>query len=276
MPLLDGRVRVRVRRIGHLCVISGSALLMAGLMLVATGRADARFQQSAQDNPLAPDLVIRPVTELSIDTASRRKLLRFATRVGNSGAGIAELAPGKRATDCDGDGDPSNDRRTFQRLYQDTDGNGYYTRDGDELLSRIYAGCSIYHPAHNHWHFEEFARYVLERPVTGRVVASSEKVSFCVRDSLRFGSFAGSPAAAYYGDCTQGSIMGLSIGWADLYSASLPGQELNVRGLPDGRYCLRMTANPAGRIRESDRSNNTRSTLLRMRGSMVRNLRQRC
>ena len=70
--------------------------------------------------------------------------------------------------------------------------------------------------------------------------------------------------------------MGLSIGWADLYSASLPGQELNIRGLPDGRYCLRMTANPAGRILESDRSNNTRSTLVRMRGSRVRNLNQRC
>ena len=277
MRPVDGLVRPRARRAGHVFVVTGFALLMAGLLTLAgAGRAGGRFQAGAEDDPLEPDLVIRPITGLSIDTATRRKLLRFATRVGNSGVGIAELAPGQRATDCDEDGDPSNDRRTFQRIYQDTDGNGYYTRDGDELLSRIYAGCSIYHPAHSHWHFEEFARYVLERPATGRVVASSEKVSFCVRDSLRFGSFAGSPATAYYGDCTQGSIMGLSIGWADLYSASLPGQELNVRGLSDGRYCLRMTANPAGRILESDRSNNNRSTLVRMRGSKVRNLRQRC
>ena len=177
MRPVDGLVRPRVRRAGHVCVVSGFALLMAGLLTLAeTGRADGRFQEAAQDDPLEPDLVIRPVTELSIDTGSRRKLLRFATRVGNSGAGIAELAPGKRATDCDKDGDSSNDRRTFQRIYQDTDGNGYYTRDGDELLSRIYAGCSIYHPAHSHWHFEEFARYVLERLASGRVVASSEKV----------------------------------------------------------------------------------------------------
>ena len=88
--------------------------------------------------------------------------------------------------DCDGDGDPLNDRKAFQRIFGDTDGDGVFTRGSDTVLSKRFAGCSIFHVAHDHWHFEEFARYRLVKPKTEDVVASSEKVSFCVRDSIRF------------------------------------------------------------------------------------------
>ena len=47
-------------------------------------------------------------------------------------------------------------------------------------------------------------------------------------------------------------MTGLSIGWADYYGSTLPGQELDIRGLPDGRYCLRNEADPADRLDESD------------------------
>ena len=40
-------------------------------------------------------------------------------------------------------------------------------------------------------------------------------------------------------------------------------------GLPDGRYCLRTTADPADRLRESNQTNNDRSTLVRIIGRDV-------
>jgi subtilase family serine protease len=46
--------------------------------------------------------------------------------------------------------------------------------------------------------------------------------------------------------------------------------------VPDGRYCLRNDADPTDRLDESDEGNNGRSTLLRIRGREVRNLREAC
>ncbi len=86
----------------------------------------------------------------------------------------------------------------------------------------------------------------------------------------------GSPRFLHYGDCTQDSITGLSIGWADYYGSTLPGQELDIRGLPDGRYCLRNEADPTDRLDESDEGNNGRSTLVRIRGRTVTDLVRAC
>ena len=115
------------------------------------------------------------------------------------------------------------------------------------------------------------------KPKTAEVVASSEKVSFCVRDSIRFDrNLPGSPGFPHYENCTQDSTSGLSIGWADYYGSTLPGQELDVRGLADGRYCLRTEADPTDRLDEMDELNNDRATLVHIRGREVRDLGQGC
>jgi hypothetical protein len=257
-----------------------ASLASLGLGLSATSEPVA----AATGGPppeLLPDVVIRPIVEIRIQKSRGVKLLRFASIIGNAGAGVVELKPDtpvrSAANDCDGDGDPLNDRKAFQRIFGDADGDGVFTRGVDTVLERRFAGCSVFHVAHDHWHFEEFARYRLVRPASGRIVASSEKVSFCVRDSIRFDpTLLGSPGVAHYGDCTQDSVTGLSIGWADYYGSTLPGQELDIRGQPDGRYCLRTVGDPAGRLSESDDGNNGRSTLVRIRGRTATNLRRAC
>ena len=113
-------------------------------------------------------------------------------------------------------------------------------------------GCFIFHPQHNHWHFEEFERYELRRIKSGKVLASSEKVSFCLLDTGTFGSFPGTPGP-HYGPCNEDVTMGLSVGWYDIYQSNLFGQELDVRGIPAGRYCLAMAADPADRIDRDER-----------------------
>jgi Lysyl oxidase len=101
-------------------------------------------------------------------------------------------------------------------------------------------------------------------------------VSLCVRDSVRFADLPGTPETPEFGDCSQDSATGLSIGWSDYYPWFLEGQELDVTDLRDGRYCLRMTADPADRIRESDETNDARTTLLRLRGKHVTDLGRAC
>ncbi|MDH5313537.1 MAG: lysyl oxidase family protein [Actinomycetota bacterium] len=262
-------------------LLVSASLALAGLGVIASAVPRAASATGTGRAALLPDVVLRPMTEIRIQKSKGVKLLRFASIIGNSGAGVVELKPDSptrsAANDCDGDGDPLNDRQAFQRIFGDSDGDGVFTRGVDTVLTKRFAGCSLFHVEHDHWHFEEFARYRLVKPKSGRVVASSEKVSFCVRDSLRFDpTLPGSPFPQYYGSCTQDSITGLSIGWADYYGSNLPGQELDVRGLPDGRYCLRTEADPADRIDESDEGNNGRSTLVRIRGRRVRDLGRAC
>ena len=254
------------------------SLAIAGVAVISAAPTPA---VAGDDPALLPDVVLRPITEIRIQKRKGVKLLRFASVIGNAGEGVVELRPdplAKSATnDCDDDGDPLNDRKAFQRIFGDTDGDGVFTRGVDTVLDQRFAGCSIFHVEHDHWHFEEFARYRLVKPKTEQVVASSEKVSFCVRDSIRFdGTLPGSPGFLHYGDCTEESVTGLSIGWADYYGSTLPGQELDVRGLPDGRYCLRNVADPTDRLDELDERNNGRSTLLRIRGRDVRDLGEPC
>jgi hypothetical protein len=260
-------------------LLASASLALAGIGVMAATPPPA--SAAAADPQLLPDVVMRPLTEIRIQKRQGLKRLRFASIIGNAGTGVVELrpdSPGNSASnDCDRDGDPLNDRKAFQRIFGDSDGDGVFTRGIDTVLDRRFAGCSFFHVAHDHWHFEEFARYRLERPKSGLAVASSEKVSFCVRDSLAFApALPGSPLVSHYGNCTQDSVTGLSIGWADYYSSTLPGQELDVKGLPDGRYCLRIEADPSDRLVESDDANNGRSTLLRIRGKEVRNLGTTC
>jgi hypothetical protein len=261
-------------------LLVSASLALGGLAVLATS-APRAARAGGTDPALLPDVIMRPITELRIRKSPGVKELRFASIIGNGGAGVVELKPdtpkSSAQNDCDGDGDPLNDRKAFQRIFGDVDGDGVFTRGVDEVIDQTYAGCSVFHVAHDHWHFEEFARYRLSKPKTGRVVAGSEKVSFCVRDSLRFDrTLPGSPGSIHYGNCTQDSITGLSIGWADYYGSSLSGQELDIRKLPNGRYCLRNEADPTDRLDESDEGNNGVSTLLRIKRRVVRDLHVPC
>ena len=143
------------------------------------------------------------------------------------------------------------------------------------MLSETEIGCFIFHPAHNHWHFEEFARYQLRRVHTDEVLSSSEKVSFCLTDTGAFGDVPGA-GNRYYGACDPDVTMGLSVGWSDLYSWGLSGQELSIKGLSDGRYCLTQFVDPGGRVEESNETDNGRSTVVAIDGRRATDLDRRC
>jgi hypothetical protein len=253
-----------------------SIALAAALALAGIGVSPKGAVAGGGPTALLPDLVVRPIEGVRIADGEAGRSLRFDTLVGNRGAGVAELFPDvPDSNDCDGDGKPKNDRVASQRVFGDTDQDGVFTRGVDAMLSEEVIGCFIFHPAHNHWHFEEFARYQLRRPHSDEVLRSAEKVSFCLTDTGTFGSVPGA-SDRYYGACDPDVTMGLSVGWFDRYSWALPGQELSIKGLKDGRYCLAMEVDPADRVVESDETDNGRSAVVKIEGSTATDLDRRC
>ena len=177
---------------------------------------------------------------LQIDTTeiAGRTLLRFSTEVANAGAGPLEIWGGATSGDS---------QQVFQRIYQE----GGQSRD-------ILAGEFIYHANHGHIHFEGFASYDLVSD-NGDVIASGGKTSFCLINIRQ--PFADVTANADVvhgrGGNNCGQIQGLSAGYSDVYSASLPDQWIDITNVSDGSYWLEVEADPDNRILESDESNNS-------------------
>jgi hypothetical protein len=122
------------------------------------------------------------------------------------------------------------------------------------------AGTFIYHPTHNHIHFEDWCIYrlreILPGDGVGAIVASSPKTSFCVLDLVVYNSsLPGFSSAPYFNSCT-GTTQGLSVGWLDIYTKSLPGQNIDITNVPPGVYWLESEADPDNHIHEADETNN--------------------
>lgn len=180
------------------------------------------------------------------DDGERR--LRFTAVIANVGAGPMEVV-GIR-----GGGEIGV---VVQRLQREggpprevvTDAQLYFAGDG-----------------HEHWHLRDMQAYRLER-LDGAAAAVSEKHGFCLWDNVRGDVvLPGTPQTAAF-SCPEslddGEVrMGLSVGWRDVYPASLPDQFIDVTGLDSGRYRLWAEADPAsagrphGLFEESDEENN--------------------
>ncbi len=213
------------------------------------------FDAHEQANPLLlPDLMTLPPYSLYItrNSSSDTSLLRLTNSVWNAGYGPLELW-GRVV----GDG---STHAVVQRIFQ-SDGS-YQERTMGEF---------VFHPGHNHWHLESFSHYELwslsERGTLDRVAATSDKVSYCLRDIHRNPHPDQAPRMGY-GTCTYGR-QGLSVGWVDVYDHYLPGQSIDISGLPDGIYALMSTADPFNLIQESDESNNATVVYLEIKNLRV-------
>ena len=143
------------------------------------------------------------------------------------------------------------------------------TPTGDAVVDRSSSGATFayaYEKTHQHWHFSSAARYSV---VAGSTVRESGKVGFCMFDSFGpaqwFGpSVRGAAGETWCAANEPGAAavrMGLSPGGADIYTAQLERQWVDITGLDPGRVVLRGQANPLHCVLESDSSNNeTRAT----------------
>lgn len=122
--------------------------------------------------------------------------------------------------------------------------------DGDLVVGdradpdNLYAKLFEYAPCHRHYHIRDFSVYELLRPDDRSVVAAAHKQGFCFRDNLQYER---TPSRGYV--CSN---QGITSGWADLYGKELDGQWIDITGVPEGDYILRVTINAAGSFDEGE------------------------
>jgi hypothetical protein len=211
---------------------------VCGFTALTLSIAPAAF---AQDSPaLLPNLVPLPVSDLRVvvDSGNGHTLLLFGATNWNNGLGPLELRAGS--------GSKSKGQDVYQRIYYE-----------DGTSQDFKAGTFVYHPSHNHFHFSDFARYEL-RAVGGAPGSeqASSKTSFCVIDTTHVDpDLSGSPQTAFYTACSP-TVQGISVGWGDTYSSSIPGQSFDITGLPEADYDLTIITDPNNRLQEINETDN--------------------
>jgi hypothetical protein len=262
------------------------AALVVAIALAAGGSSDAEDAQPNQPietpsptilaetlgppTPSGPPLLLPNMrsldaSDLQIEQRGSLRRLRFA-------ASLANLGPGPLLLDPRGQGGcPRGQIAADQLLHQDGNDDGEFQRRLDKVADRRLAGCMLDHPDHDHWHFRAMASYVLRDPAGG-VIGSREKVSFCLRDNTLV---PGAPVVVrreYFGECSRTKVQGISPGWVDVYSAELTGQGIRLPDELTGRFCLELTADPLGRVVETDETDNARTIGIQILPDDVRRL----
>ncbi len=221
------------------------------------------------EQPLLPDLVPAPSDAGTVKTYDKEggKWINIGFKIRNVGKGPLEVFPEVEdpPSDCNGNGFPivegtpqDDDRNALQNYYLDSNGDGVFERDVDTDVKTREAGCNEFHPAHGHWHSEVVGNELIAEE-GGQIVRSLEKITFCLTDwTVDDAARPGWSPTAYYplGNCDQVSLQGISVGWADQYSAGYASQYLNITGLAAGNYCIRTTADLPGHILEESKANN--------------------
>ncbi|MDP2708548.1 MAG: lysyl oxidase family protein [bacterium] len=212
----------------------------------------SRLEQNQDGQFLLPDLETAPLDSayIQIDPKDGKQKLRFKSANRNIGAGQLEL---KGETDK-----AAQTVLASQRVYR---------KDG--TTETLYVGNFIFHHDHRHWHFEDFIEYELYRLDQGELAATTGKMTFCIYDTEPISSgFLTQPEPGVYTDCESG-VQGISAGWSDIYEADVPGQELDLTGLADGRYAVLARINPDGLIAESNYKNNATISYINISGDKV-------
>jgi len=115
--------------------------------------------------------------------------------------------------------------------------------DGDLVVgdpadpTNPYATYYQFSPCHGHYHLTGFSVYEL-RTLNGDLVVEGHKQGFCFEDSFKYD---GGKTSGYY--C---KYQGITSGWGDSYYKQLSGQWIDITGVPEGDYVVRVTINLTG------------------------------
>lgn len=194
-----------------------------------------------------PDLVSLPAFGFGTHSERGRDLLDFAATVYNGGRGPLVVEGFRRGAKRQMDAYQFFYRNSRQVGSAKVGSMDYDTRD-----------------SHQHWHFRDFATYdLVDR--RHRRLRTSGKEAFCLAptdgiDLLKPG------AAVDPGDGDLETACGdeasiwvrevLASGWGDTYSQDRAGQSIDITGLPNGTYWVRVSANPVRRLQETSVRNN--------------------
>jgi hypothetical protein len=228
----------------------------AGLALIAAFPLYAG-KPAQGSGGLLPDLQTVVPLHLQLVNEQQKELLRFSNGIANTGAGPWAMRPDPPVADA---------TTTTTAVQEIRDSNNYYkcgeqpkqVTDCYRVVREHVAGTFEFHPAHNHWHIGDVALFeVRQGSPTGPIVGgNSVKTTFCLIDWYRLeGNSTGEDRVFF--DC-ETSFQGIQSGWVDQYHQSLPGQGLDLTGIPNADdYYLVSKANYARRFEETNYENNT-------------------
>jgi hypothetical protein len=112
--------------------------------------------------------------------------------------------------------------------------------DGDLVVgdrsdpNNPYHDFFVFAPCHGHYHIRDFSVYEL-LDTSGAIVVAGHKQGFCFEDSFK-----------YFGNKSNGyscAFQGITSGWGDWYYKQLTGQWIDITGVPEGDYIVRVTIN---------------------------------
>lgn len=217
----------------------------------------------ADPAPLLPDLVQVPPHSGSIKVAKDQNshwVVEFDSVVGNIGDGPFEM-DGALGADAP-------DMTAYQVAWTSSDNSTTPYQFPDPIGKVHYESVDV---NHNHWHFQPLDDYQL-RSLDGSHVYSDQKEGFCLINSVLVPGFTGIPAPssqftigtpgdpAYF--CHRGDpgatqiTEGISVGWGDLYTGFNGGTDIDLTGVPAGRYYLVQKVNGTGVVHELNYDNN--------------------
>jgi hypothetical protein len=211
----------------------------------------------APDPDTTPDLRSLPAFGI---TLTKHGFLQFAATVWNGGPSPLVIDGFRNTAD--------QDLMDAYQYFYDADGNpaGYANAGSMEWDDRH---------GHNHWHFEDFARYRLLDADMNNVVRS-RKEAFCLAntDAVDY-TVDGANWRPYNTELSTacGDYSSLSVrevllaGSGDTYYQGLPGQSFNVKDLDNGIYFVAVEANPFGVLIEGDSSNNNAYRKIKLSGA---------
>ena len=198
---------------------------------------------------MLPDLGVGPIPQpLLTRDPEGRVHLRFTVSIANVGKGPMQVTGARLSR-----GSP------FLTWQQITLFDGTSMRERTPGVSMVFVGSR----EHGHWHVRGAARYELRRLGDGKPVRLRLKRGFCLYDSTLYQpSLPGASSKGAYPRAACGMkpdlqfAMGVSIGWKDDYYWRIPGQEIDITDLPNGKYRILTRVDPRNWWRETDESNN--------------------
>lgn len=223
-------------------------VLAAVLVLLASACAGETVPEPDPPvgSPVLPDLMPKPQLNVTTGRVDGKWRMFFSTIIVNVGNGDFVL----RAT-------REGDTWSVEQ--------GIPFSEGGAKIVPVDATLAWGGDGHDHWHVVRVATVRLVpldekgRPKDdkGRI---DSKIGFCFYDHTR--ELDRGPEEPVYSAHSCGHEndtfigVGLSPGWNDTYRQSLPGQSIDVTGLPDGKYRLWTEIDEKGWFREATRTNN--------------------
>ncbi len=154
----------------------------------------------------------------------------------------------------------------------------------DGSVELVQAGTYSFHPTHAHFHDDYILSYYISiaDPSTGKLeqVGAGTKSGFCPADQLwgdwrSFDQGTEKPG----GDSAGGScfspnngVVGLSVGWGDVYRWQRPGQYVEFDGLGNGRYVIHAIVDEYNNVIESDETDNISYAYVEVQGETITTL----